>query len=436
MNTRQALDYLERIQIRGIKFGLDNVRTVLSALGNPHRRYPSVLVAGSNGKGSVCAMLTRIMALHGFKAGLYTSPHLVRYEERIRIGEELIPSKAFNRILNLLRSRIDRLISEGKLVSPPTHFEHLTCLALQYFAEENVDIAMLEVGMGGRFDATNAVTPILSVITTISFEHQKSLGDTLDAIAFEKAGIIKSGVPVVCGVEAPAAVHVIRRKARQESAPLREVFGDGTEWRPLPGKSGPRFRYTREDESYEYTPSLPGRHQGRNAAVALASAVELSRIWQPLARDRILDGLASTRWEGRLETFLRSPWVVLDGAHNREGAHALKAFIEQQRRETVVLVFATMQDKNIEEIADILFPLASKIVLTRYPYSRAASPEEIARRVSSRFQERLEAEPDAGRALRRAASLAGGDGLVAVTGSLFLVGEVKKRFPDPTAVLA
>ena len=436
MNTRQALDYLERIQTLGVKFGLDNVRTVLSSLGNPHRRYPSILVAGSNGKGSVCAMLTRILTLHGFKAGLYTSPHLVRYEERIRIGEELIPPRAFSRILSLLRSRIDRLISEGKLVSPPTHFEHLTCLALQYFAEQKVDMAVLEVGMGGRFDATNVVQPVLSVITTISPEHQKSLGDTLDAIAFEKAGIIKTGVPVVCGVEAPAAVRVIRRKARAQAAPLHEVFGEGAEWREDSGNTDFPFQYSRGDGSYVYSVSLPGSHQGKNAAVALTAALELSRIWQPLDTDRILAGLASTRWEGRLETFLLRPWIVLDGAHNREGALALKGFIGQHMPGTVVLVFATMQDKNIEELADILFPLASRVVLTRYPYSRAASPEEIARRVSARFRERLELEPDVGLALRRAASLAGEDGSVVVTGSLFLVGEVKKRFPDPAAVLA
>jgi dihydrofolate synthase/folylpolyglutamate synthase len=170
--------------------------------------------------------------------------------------------------------------------------------------------------------------------------------------------------------------------------------------------------------------------------VALTAALELSRLWQPLETDQILAGLASTRWEGRLETFLLLPWIVLDGAHNREGALALRAFIEKNMPGTVVLVFATMQDKNIEVLADILFPLASRILLTRYPYSRAASPDEIARRVSSRFRERLELEPDPGRALRRAATLAGENGSVVVTGSLFLVGEVKKRFPDPDTVLA
>jgi len=225
MNYRQCLNYLEQIQTLGMKFGLDNVRTLLAALGNPHQAYPSVLVAGSNGKGSVCAMLTRILTLQGFRAGLYTSPHLVRYEERIRIGGETISAKAFSRVLTRLRSQIERLIGSGKLASPPTHFELLTCAAFMFFAEERVDMAVLEVGMGGRFDATNVVSPVLSVITTISEEHQRSLGESLAEIAFEKAGIIKPGVPVVCGAEAREAVSTIRRRAGEKAAPFIEVFG-------------------------------------------------------------------------------------------------------------------------------------------------------------------------------------------------------------------
>jgi len=435
MNYRQCLNYLEQIQTLGIKFGLDNVRTILASLGNPHLSYPSVLVAGSNGKGSVCAMLTRILSLHGHKTGLYTSPHLIRYEERIRIGEDPIPAKAFSRVLTRLRSQIERLLGAGKLASPPTHFELLTCAALMYFDEERVDMAVLEVGMGGRFDATNVVTPVISVITTISEEHQRSLGESLAEIAFEKAGIIKPGTPVVCGAESEEAVHTIRERAAEREAPLIQVFGPGNSLAAASSFPKDGFRYMSSGEDYAFTPSLPGRHQGKNAAVALAAALELGRHWQPLSRKKILEGIATTRWEGRLELFLERPRVVLDGAHNQEGAEALQEFIRERLTPPVILVFATMQDKKIEDLARILFPLAERVVLTCFPYSRAASPEEIARR-ADRFRDQLELVPDPAEAVRRALHLAGERGAVVIAGSLFLVGEVKKLFPNPQDALS
>ncbi len=434
MTYRQCLSYLEQIQTLGMKFGLDNVRTILASLGNPHQTYPSVLVAGSNGKGSVCAMLTRILTLQGFRTGLYTSPHLVRYEERIRIGGEPISAKAFSRILTRLRSQIERLIGSGKLASPPTHFELLTCAAFMFFAEERVDMAVLEVGMGGRFDATNVVFPELSVITTISEEHQRSLGESLAEIAFEKAGIIKPGVPVVCGAEAREAVGTIRRRAEEHAAPFIEVFGQGNALTLESGDEEDRFSYATEAEAHIITPSLPGLHQGKNAAVALSAAREIGRLWQPIETEKILTGIATTSWEGRLETFLDHPRVVMDGAHNLEGALALREFIQGRLGPPVILVFATMQDKKIGEMARVLFPLAERIILTRYPNDRAASPDEIAR-CAPDFLHRVEQEPDTASAVRRALGLAGEGRAVVIAGSLFLVGEVKKRFPDPLSVL-
>jgi len=215
MNYHECLRYLEKIQNLGIKFGLDNVKDILSFFNNPYQKYPSVLVAGTNGKGSVCAMLTRILSLHNFRVGLYTSPHLVKVEERIRINGEPISSRSFSQELTELKDRIEALIASKKLLSLPTYFELLTCLALIYFGKQRVDISVLEVGMGGRFDATNVVVPPISVITTISKEHQKFLGNTLSQIAFEKAGIIKPGISVVCGVKRGEAQRMIKQKARE-----------------------------------------------------------------------------------------------------------------------------------------------------------------------------------------------------------------------------
>ncbi|MFQ6038027.1 MAG: bifunctional folylpolyglutamate synthase/dihydrofolate synthase, partial [Candidatus Aminicenantales bacterium] len=231
MNYTECLRYLEDVQNLGIKFGLENVLEVLSDFGHPEQSYPSVLVGGTNGKGSVCGMLNRILKLQGFRAGMFTSPHLVDVEERIRIGEALIPRRSFSRLLTRVREKVEALIAQKRLLTPPTYFEHMCCLAFLYFAQEEVDIALLEVGMGGRFDATNVVVPKVSVITTISPEHQKYLGETPAQIAFEKAGIIRPGVPVVCGVEDEEAYEVLRSKAREVGAPFFGVLKEHGELR-------------------------------------------------------------------------------------------------------------------------------------------------------------------------------------------------------------
>lgn len=226
MTPSQSRAYLDQLQRFGIKLGLENIRAVLASLGDPHRTFPSILVAGTNGKGSVCAMLARIMAEHRLRAGLYTSPHLVRIEERIKVGERKISQKDFCRRLGLIRKKIEGLMKRGILKSHPTFFEVLTTLALLHFAEERVDVAVLEVGMGGRFDATNVVDPLVSVITTVSKDHQEYLGTMIGQIAFEKAGIIKPGIPVVCGIEGGEAYRVIKKRARQVGAPFLGVFDE------------------------------------------------------------------------------------------------------------------------------------------------------------------------------------------------------------------
>lgn len=425
MNEQECKRYLEEIQNLGIKFGLDNVREILSAFRHPHKKFPSVIVAGSNGKGSVCAFLTRILGLHGFRAGLFTSPHLMDVKERIRIGNELIAGKTFCRILTELRVKIEELISEKKLLNPPTYFEHLCCLAFLYFAEQRVDMAFLEVGMGGRFDATNVVDPEASVITTISAEHQKFLGERLDQIAFEKAGIIKTGVPVICGVQKNVARATIKNRARDLDAPFFEVFDKKDDFVKQRTSGGYVFHFRTEGEVYTYTPSLPGEHQGRNAAIAIVVSRVLNQRWKKLEKEKIILGVQTTRWEGRLEAISRDPLVLLDGAHNEEGAGALRDYIREFVSSPLVLVYAAMRDKKIERMTDILFPLAETVILTRFPYFRGCPPEELMQRIAA-GDKKILCEPDTGRAFRMARKLAGPDGVVLVAGSLFLVGEIKK----------
>jgi dihydrofolate synthase/folylpolyglutamate synthase len=425
MNYKQCLKYLERIQSLGIKFGLDNVSTILASFDNPHKKFDSVLVAGTNGKGSVCAMLTQILTMHRFKVGLFTSPHLIRVEERIRIGRRMIPVKAFCRLLTILRERIEELIASEKLISPPTYFELVTCLSLLYFHERNVDLAVLEVGMGGRFDATNVVKPKVSIITTISGEHQKFLGDTLGQIAFEKAGIIKPEIPVVCGVHGDEAYETIHKRAAKLQAPFYGVFQRKECFNIQKTKFGHSFSYQSEREKYIFSPSLKGEHQGRNASIAIVASELLNKTWKNLEKEKIIKGIENTKWEGRLEVLSRRPLVIMDGAHNEEGVRALKKYIKDFLPSPLVLVFACMKDKDIPKIAGMLFPSAKKIILTQFPFFKAASPEEI-REKALRFQDRIVLEPEVEKAMNIAVRSSGLDGCVLITGSLFLAGEVKK----------
>jgi dihydrofolate synthase/folylpolyglutamate synthase len=461
MTARECRDYLRNLERFGVKLGLDNIRTLLAALDDPQRAFPSVHVAGTNGKGSVCAMIATALSRNGLRVGLYTSPHLVRVEERIRVDGALIAPKDFRRVIAEIRECAERLRDDGRLEAPPTFFEVLTAAALLHFREREVDVGILEVGMGGRFDATNVVTPLVSVITNIALDHQEYLGKTIAAIAFEKAGIIKTGVPVVIGVEKGKALNVIRARAVEENAPLVKAFGAGARLENRRWAHKDRFAYrisipenvlaarssisehweggpvsggTAEvpvsagrsrSEFFRFTPGLRGVHQGKNAAVALATLSVLSRIWRPLDRRSFVEGIERARWEGRLELVARKPRLYLDGAHNEAGAAALKRFIRRDLRPRPVLVFEMMKDKAIGRAVRLLFPEAKKVILTTIPFPRAAKPEEILA-AAGPFRKKIVIEPSLRRALAAARRDAGQRGVVLVAGSLYLVGEAKK----------
>ena len=429
MNYEQCLLYLDKVQNLGIKFGLDNVKTILSSFGNPHLSYPSLLVAGSNGKGSVCAMLSHVLSVHSYRTGLYTSPHLVHVRERIRSQYVPISERSFTHHLNRLRTRIEELIEAKELLSPPTYFEMLSCLAFLFFEEEEVDMAVLEVGMGGRFDATNVAQPLVTAITTISEEHQKFLGDTPAQIASEKAGIIKPSIPIVCGVEEKEAVETIRRRAGELKAPFISAFSKERQLILVKPGVHHTFSYQFDSHEYVFTPSLRGAHQGRNAAIAIAVLEQLDRLWQKLDREQIIQGLEMTRWPGRLEVLSEHPFVLVDGAHNEEGARALSAYVKEFVPKPLTLIFAVMRDKNIEHLANILFPLADKVILTRFPFHKVAEPEDVLEKAQD-FQDRILLEPDVDRAVKIALEETSTEGAICVAGSLFLVGELKKIFPS------
>lgn len=425
MASLASYPYLQQAQLFGIRLGLENIQAVLEEFEHPHLSFPVIHVAGTNGKGSVCAMLERIFRLHGFRTGLYTSPHLVDVRERIRVDGSLIKEKELKGLLKEIEKKEKKLKAGGRLAGALTYFEILTVAAFIYFRRKKVDLAVLEVGMGGRFDATNVVRPRVSVITTVSYDHQQYLGTSLSQIAFEKAGIIKEKTPCVCGVRNREALQVIRKRCREEKAPLVLVFGGNRKFTGEEKESGGAFCYLTENGRYRFKPSLLGRHQGGNAAVSIAVSEVMKEAGWKLSREKIIRGVESTSWPGRLEVFGSHPPVVLDGCHNEAGAGVVSEFWERTFGRPAILVFGVMKDKEIEKIARRLFPLAARIILTRPRLERAASPTEIAARLPE-FRGRYFLEDDVPSAIRLALALSGGQVPVLVAGSLFLVGEARQ----------
>jgi dihydrofolate synthase/folylpolyglutamate synthase len=454
----------ELAQTPSHKFDLAHMRVLLTALENPERRFPSVLIAGTNGKGSTAATLASILQASGLRTGLYTSPHLVRINDRIRIRGEEIADDKFALLHDMVERTAERLVEDGELPWHPSFFEMLTAMAFEHFAASKVEVAVLEVGMGGRLDATNVVEARVSVITDISLDHQKFLGDTVVEIAREKAGIIRAGGVVVTLPQSPAANDVIgnmilEKDARAVSAapyvppvspaspqyfkipreprsPTVEVPGVrralldrvGEDARPHVDPARPLSRYPLQVLGKEILVETPlvGRHQLRNVALAIAAAEELSKQGFPITADSIERGIRETRWPGRFQVIPGPPEIVLDVAHNPAGAWALRSTISacyEDRR--IIFVFGAMRDKAIGEISEILFPLAERVIATSADNPRSATPEEI-RDAASRTHVDIESHSDVPAALERARDQAGADGVVVITGSIYVVGEAMR----------
>jgi dihydrofolate synthase/folylpolyglutamate synthase len=402
---------------------------VLAASGDPQRRYPCVLIAGSNGKGSTSALLSSIAVAAGYRTGLYTSPHLESVEERLRLDGRAIET---DRLGDLL----ERIVATGERVTgvPPTYFEALTLAAFLWFAEEEVDLAVVEVGLGGRLDATNLCEPDLSLVTSISLEHQEYLGDTLALIAREKAGIFRRGRPALAWVSDPEAEASLREVAAEVGAKL--TFAPERlrieEVSPEPG--GQRVRLTTPERRYDLQIHLAGAHQARNLGLAILAAELLEDRFGRIDAESIARGVASCRWPGRLEEVMLPDGrrVLFDAAHNAEGVEALAAHLDLIG-ERPDLLFGVLQDKDAADMLGHLAPRANRIVLTSPASARARPPQEVTDLLGDR--EGVEVEPDRGRALDRALAL-GGE-LLVVCGSIYLIGEIRRelreRFGVPPA---
>jgi dihydrofolate synthase/folylpolyglutamate synthase len=417
MNYPDSVQFLYALgnEIKTAKLGLDRIRAVLDALGRPQDRLRFVHVAGTNGKGSVCALVESALRADHRSTGLFTSPHLAEPTERIRINGLPLSAQRFAAAFNRVHEAVERLLDAGAIDMHTSYFETATAMALRVFAEERVEIVVLEVGLGGRLDATNVVVPALAVITPVDFDHEAYLGKSLESIAAEKAGILKPGVPAVFARQRSEAARVLDERAAALAVPVART----QDWliRDLDlDPRGSRFRLSGSRDLRIHCP-LAGEHQVENAVTA---AVALASLGVPSAA--IEAGISSARWPGRLERVSESPEIIVDGAHNPAGARALAAYIQRfYSHHRVRLIYGAMRDKAIEEIAGILFPHAQQVIVTAPRQARALSPEALLQ-VSDHSN--LRTAPDIGAALSLVEDAAPED-VVFVTGSLFLVAEAR-----------
>ena len=419
MTYEEALVYLKGREKFGIKFGLANIDRLAAALGRPERRYRSLLVAGTNGKGSTVALSESILRASGLSTGRYTSPHLRLVEERIHVGGAPIRREELASAISRVAETSETLF-EGD-PSVPTYFEAMTAAAFLAFAERGVEVAVLEVGMGGRYDATNIVPADVSVIAPIGFDHERFLGGTLAAIAAEKAAIIKPGRPVVVGRLEPEALEVVRREAESKKAPLVAAL-EGVEIRSEESARGQRVWLETPSRDYGALDlPLTGEHQLDNLALAVRAIESFSESVDPAAVGR---GVAATEWPGRLQRIEGRPPILLDAAHNVMATDALVRYLKSHPHPKRVLLFGVMKDKRVWEMLEQLLPEVSYFIATRPEMSRARDPEKLAR-FAKEHGVPAEAVRSPGAALARARELAGPEGEVLVAGSIFLLGEIQ-----------
>jgi len=437
------IDYerARNVPYREQQFKLARMRELLDRLGNPHLSTPAIHVAGTKGKGSTAAMLGRVLSRSGYRTGIFTSPHLVRVEERIAVDGQPCSADELVELVERLRPAVEAMDKAAGASDPsddgPTYFEVVTAMAMLHFAQRKADAAILEVGMGGRLDSTNVCRPVVSVITSISFDHTEQLGDTLESIAGEKAGILKPGIPVVSGVLDPGPQRVIRETCRQQGCRLVELGVDfDVEYDPplglerAPAMAKIDFQHSRAGSEHwlnDVSLSLLGRHQAANAAVALAVVAELREAGWKIPEAAVREALADLEWPARVEVIARRPAVVLDTAHNLASIEALirvldESFLVSRR----LLLFATTYDKDFRGMLSRLSASFDQVILTRYLTNpRAVPPEELAAVAAELTGRPCPACETPAEAWERVGTLAQPTDLICVTGSFFIAGEVR-----------
>ena len=446
MNYDAAVRYLLSLgrelaaptQAAAAKFDLENITVLSERLGRPDRAYPSAHIAGTNGKGSTASFLESILRQAGFHTGLNTSPHLEKINERIRVDGAEISDSDFADTLTRIQSVIEELLAAGKLRAHPTYFECVTAMAFQYFADARVDFGVFEVGLGGRLDATNILTPAVSLISRIDFDHENVLGHSLREIAAEKAGILKKGVPVVVAQQRPEAREVILRRAQELGCPVVEVPLAYRVDRESLTNGCVRAQITEIATNWSATLALPlpGRFQLGNALSAVAAARVLAVRGYRITGDAIEQGIAAAVWPGRLESLQSRPDIYVDGAHNPGAARELAAFWQESfAGRKIFLLYGALRDKAVDEIAGLLFPHAAEVVFTEPRTSRAISAAQLSE-IAAHHAAQSSVIADAEQALDYLVSKARPEDAIFVTGSLYLVGQLRHYWKQRAQVAA
>ena len=438
MEYNQALEYIYSAYKFGSKLGLENITNLLNRLGNPQNKYKYIHIAGTNGKGSVTSMISHILHEAGYKIGMFTSPYLENFTERIQINLKEMPNEDLGNVTQIVKEKVEEMVAEGR--NHPTVFEIITAIGLLYFAQQQIDIAVVEVGLGGRFDATNVVDkPLLSVITAIDFDHMDVLGSTLGQIAFEKAGIIKHGRPVVVYPQLSEASSVLRKVSKDRDAFLYEVSQEQILVKES-SLEGNFFDFRYKDREYkDLKLNLIGEHQLLNAATAL-SAIEVIRdMGVEVPESAIYQGLAKTKWPGRLEKVSKKPLIIIDGAHNAAGANVLANTISKYfKKDEVTLIMGILKDKEVDAVVSKICPLAHRIIITKPDSPRAMEPSQLSTKVL-KYCHKVIVEPNIPDAIDKAIDMAGHEGVIIICGSLYLAGSarsyIKNKKSKPTIAM-
>lgn len=426
MNYTEALNYIHSTRTFGIKLGLENISKLLELLGNPQKNLKFIHVAGTNGKGSTSSFISNMLIEEGYKVGLFTSPYLEKFTERIRINNKEIDEERLAHITETIKEKVVEMINLG--YNHPTEFEIVTAIALKFYYEENTDIVVLEVGLGGRYDSTNVIDkPIAAVITPIAMDHVNILGDTLEKIAYEKAGIIKEDSIVISAKQEKEAMDVIKNVVNEKNGELNII--DESDINILEtNEFGSTFNYKNNDSTYnDLKIKLLGEHQVANASLALKTILTLKeKKLINVSNDSILNGLYNTTWIGRLEVLRRSPTFVIDGAHNTHGANSLRKSIQNIfNYNNLILGIGMLGDKDVESVVSLLAPLAHKIIITEAKMPRAKKAEDLAK-IIEKYNGNYIIEEEINNAVKTVMDEAGKDDLIVFSGSLYIIGDVRK----------
>jgi dihydrofolate synthase/folylpolyglutamate synthase len=418
MNYKETINWLYSFEKFGIKLGLDRITYICKKLGNPQKNYRIIHVGGTNGKGSVCRFLQSVLNLNGYKVGVYLSPHLQRFSERFIIDKEEISNKDIVKLVEKIKPIIEEMTKSD---NTPTFFEIVTAMAFQYFKDNKVDYAVIEVGLGGRYDATNIVDPIATVITNVSLEHQNILGKKIEEIAYQKAGIIKDGVPLITATNGKA-LNVIQKVAKEKKSSVTVIDNDF--WKKISGSiDWQEFQIKGFLKDYNVKTSLGGIFQGENIAVTIATIEILQMNGVYITDNSISEGIEKTTNPGRMEIAGFEPLILLDGAHNTAGISYLKTTLEKDFvYEKLILVIGILSDKNIKEMLDIIITIADVIIVTKSHNDRACSPnilKEMIRKKDVLIKDEI------ADAINYAKKIAKKNDLICITGSLFTVGEAR-----------